>query len=357
MMKKISALYFVLTLGLVAFLTGCNSSTEETATLTDDSNIGAGSVAVLLTDAPIDDFDQFFLTVTEISLLGEDGKVTIFSGSEHLNLLDLDSHADLFSLADNIPAGDYHKIRMRVSDPLLVELDDEGNEVQSIAPSMSGNGKLDLNPRQDLRVIPGETLAMQIDLDAEKSIHLIQQGNDTYRFRPVVFIDVLTDELNGKLMRVSGVIEDLEDDGFELCQTGMNVEDNPDEDNIKRTHKDHHPNEHTDDEHERDDDIEDAAEHDEDDYENRDYHERCVQVLTSANTSFFDANGDHLSEITLTEGEPATVLGHFHHIGRHHVGLKAQIVELANEDVYMQYPGTVDALDLENYAFTLLTRH
>ena len=199
MMKKISALYFVLTLGLVAFLTGCNSSTEETATLTDDSNIGAGSVAVLLTDAPIDDFDQFFLTVTEISLLGEDGKVTIFSGSEHLNLLDLDSHADLFSLADNIPAGDYHKIRMRVSDPLLVELDDEGNEVQSIAPSMSGNGKLDLNPRQDLRVIPGETLAMQIDLDAEKSIHLIQQGNDTYRFRPVVFIDVLTDELNGKL--------------------------------------------------------------------------------------------------------------------------------------------------------------
>ena len=361
-MRKINALYMLLVLGLVAFLNGCNSGTQETATLTNDDNSGMGSVAVLLTDAPIDDFDQFFLTVTEISILGDDGKVAIFSGSERLNLLDLDSHADLFSLADNIPAGYYHKIRMRVSEPLLVKLDDEGNEIESIVPQMSGNGKLDLNPRSDLHVMPGETLAVQIDLDANKSIHLIQQGNGAYRFRPVVFVDVLTDDISGKLMRVSGFIGDIEDDGFELCRTGMEVEDNIDQNdnvlNSARTHRDGHLNEHTDDDNVlgQDDDIEDGSDsdHNEGENEHGDHHDHCIEVSTSStHTAFFDANGDIISEVVLTEGEPATVLGYYQHLGRYHVGLSAQIVELADKDIYQQYPGEVDALDLDNHVFTL----
>jgi hypothetical protein len=248
-MKMIKVLSSLL-LGLAALLSGCNGGSEVSSS--SSTGGGVGSVAVLLTDAPIDDFDQFWLTVTEISLLGDDGKMSLFSGSERLNLLDLNSHADLFSLADNIPAGDYHKIRMRVSDPLLVQLDIDGNVLESFVPAMPGNGKLDLNPRSNLHVFPGETLALQIDLDANKSIHLIQQGNGTYRFRPVVFVDVLTDGLSGKLLRVAGFIGDINDDGFELCRTGMAVED--------------------DDNHDGD-------------------HNHCIQVSANTDTAFFDADG------------------------------------------------------------------
>ena len=305
---KMIKVFSSLLLGLAALLSGCNSSSE----VSSSTGGGVGSVAVLLTDAPIDDFDQFWLTVTEISLLGDDGKVSLFSGSERLNLLDLNSHADLFSLADNIPAGDYHKIRMRVSDPLLVQLDADGNVLESFVPEMPGNGKLDLNPRSSLHVLSGETLALQIDLDANKSIHLIQQGNGAYRFRPVVFVDVLTNGLSGKLVRVAGFIGDIDDDGFELCRTGMAVEDDHDGD-----------------------------------------HDHCIQVSTDTDTAFFDADGAPIAELVLSEGEPVTVLGYYHNLGDHKIGLDAQVVMLANEGVYQQTLGVVDVLDLDNNTFIL----
>ncbi len=356
-MSKIKLFPMFLALGLVSLLSACNSGSGDTTTFTNN-NEGVGSVAVLLTDAPIDNFDQFLLTVTKISLLGDDGKVSVFSGSERVDLLDLDSHADLFSMADNIPAGDYHKIRMRISDPLLVRLDDEGNVLESFSPEMSGNGKLDLNPRSNLHVLPGETLALQIDLDANKSIHLIQQ-NGAYRFRPVVFVDVLTDNISGKLMRVSGFVAEIDDGGFELCRTGMAVEDNSDQESnlitAARTHKESHQNEHDDENEENDENIREDDDHDVDVDENEhdDHHDHCIKVSTDTDTVFFDSNGDFISEVVLTEGNPATVLGYYQHLGRRHVGLDAQVVELAGEDVYLQYPGVVDALDLDNNTFTL----
>ncbi len=330
----------LLGLTMAALLAGCNSDSDDSASVND---AGVGSVAVILTDAPIDDFDQFLLTVTEISLLGEDGKISIFSGSERLDLLDLDSHADLFSLADNIPSGDYHKIRMRIANPLLLRLDADGNVLESVVPEMSGHGKLDLNPRSDLHVLPGETLALQIDLDANKSIHLIQQGNGAYRFRPVIFVDVLTDDSRGKLLRVAGFVGDINDDGFELCRTGMAVEDN-DRPTATRSHRDSHRNGHDDDENER--------EEEDDEYEHDD-HERCIQVSTDADTAYFNDEGSPLRAVTLTAEEPVTVLGYYRNLGHHPIGLNAEVVELATKGTYQQYPGLVDELDLDNNAFTL----
>jgi hypothetical protein len=43
-------------------------------------------------------------------------------------------------------------------------------------------------------VAPGETLVLQLDMDANKSIHTVQKGKkQEYPFRPVVFIDIVTD--------------------------------------------------------------------------------------------------------------------------------------------------------------------
>ncbi len=321
---------WALVFALATALVGCgDSSSESPSSPTSAADGGVGSVAVLMTDAPIDDFDQFWLTVTEISLLSDDGKVSIFSGSERLDLLDLNSHADLFALADNIPAGHYDKIRMRVSDPLLERLDADGNVVESIVPRMSGSGKLDLKPSSDLVVLPGETLALQIDMDANKSIHLIQQGNGAYRFRPVVFIDVLTDKIIGKLVRVAGVIADIDGDNFKLCRTGMTVKSH-DDNNV--------------------DDHDSGPEHE---YEHGDDHQRCINVTGNAETAYFDHNGDALDLVTLMEDAPVTVLGYFRSMADHTIGLDAQVVELGAAGTFQQYAGMVDDLDLANNAFTL----
>jgi len=302
---------FISFVAAAALLSGCGGGSEVSSP-SSSTDGDVGSVAVLMTDAPIDDFDRFWLTVTEISLLSDGGHVPIFSGNERLDLLDLNSHADLFSMADNIPAGYYNKIRMRVSAPLLERLDDAGNVVESVVPLMSGSGKLDLKPSSDLVVLPGETLALQIDLDANKSIHLIQQGNGAYRFRPVVFVDVLTDQIIGKLVRVAGVAADADENDFKLCRTGMAIES-----------------------------------HDDDD------HKRCIEVKGNTGTAYFNADGDALDAVTLVEGSPVTVLGYFRSLAGHKIGLDAQLVELGAAGTFQQYAGVVDGLDLANNGFTL----
>lgn len=326
---------FISLVAAAALLNGCGGGSGESSpssSASPSSSGSVGSVAVLMTDAPIDDFDRFWLTVTEISLLSDDGHVSIFSGNERLDLLDLNSHADLFSLADNIPVGHYSKIRMRVSAPLLERLDDTGNVVESVVPLMSGNGKLDLKPSSDLVVLPGETLALQIDLDANKSIHLIQQGNGAYRFRPVVFVDVLTDQIIGKLVRVTGVVADVDEDedDFKLCRTGMAVESDDDHDDAGSSHDD--------------DDV--GSSHDDD-------YKHCIEVRGNTGTAYFNANGDALNEVMLVEGEPMTVLGYFRSLAHHDIGLDAQVIELGAAGTFQQYTGVVDELDLANNTFTM----
>ena len=293
---------------------GCSSGSD----ISSSSQSGTGSVAILLTDAPIDNFDKFLLTVSEISLLGDDGHVTLFSGSETIDLLDLNSHSDLFSLADNIPAGKYNKIRMRISDPQLISLDMDGNVI-TVVPKSGGNGKLDLNPRGDINVSSGETLAIQIDLDVEKSIHLIETGNGDYRFRPVVFVDILNDDMQGKLVRISGYARNIEEDHFELCQQEAH-------DDTKITL----PPEKYDD----DDDT---------------YKERCVDIFTDSSTSYFNDQGIAESDSALNENNPITILGYYRNIDDDkYMGFNAEVIELAAADVFQNYSGDIESIDTDN---------
>jgi len=311
--KAMNKFYVGLLLLMLILLSACNSGDSNTLQSGGD---GTGSVAILLTDAPIDDFDQFMLTVTEISLLGDEGAVTLFSGDETLDLLNLQSHADLFSLSNDIPAGNYYKIRMQVSNPQLIRLDMNGEVQKIVVPQMGGNGKLDLNPRSDIMVVEGEMLALQVDLDVEKSIHLIQNGNDQYRFRPVVFVDILTYGVGGKLVRISGYVDDMESGGFELCSVLNN-------ESYTRLDEDAEANEH------------------------------CVYVYTDEQTVYFDDMGNVLDMPSIQEDDTVTILGYYRNREDRHVGLDAEIVEMAAGDVYKSFYGVVDSLDIENKQFVI----
>ena len=183
-------------------------------------SLTTGTVAILITDAPTDEFCHIYADVESIDLLGTSGTPTnVFVGPETVDLLDLRNYSDVFSIATGVPIGSYEKVRMTLSDLALVECDPVTGLPEAEAnwehPRLPGNGKMDLNPRGMFEVIGGETLVIELDMDMNKSLHLHQTGNGRWQFRPVVFVTIRPDDT--KLVRVFGEVRNLGTSTFELC--------------------------------------------------------------------------------------------------------------------------------------------
>ncbi|MCU7905519.1 MAG: DUF4382 domain-containing protein [Candidatus Thiodiazotropha sp. (ex Epidulcina cf. delphinae)] len=190
----------------VALVSACGGGGDSQ----DASSGGTGSVGIMLTDAPADLelFASVNATIERIALLGGDaGRVEIFSGpAETVDLLSLRNESIPFAFQDSVPAGSYCKIRLTLANPdgLELVLAEDG---ASYYPKLPGNGKLDLQVRGCFTLTEGESITLQLDLDAGHSIHIVKRGNkDVFNFRPVVFVDVLDAEFTGRLVRLDGVI-------------------------------------------------------------------------------------------------------------------------------------------------------
>lgn len=245
---------------------------------------GSGSVGVMVTDAPIDRFEEVNITIEEILLLGaesgqdDQGQVSVFRGPRTVDLLALEGVSDLLGVESGVPAGDYEKIRLRISDLALVDRADDGTVAQTIHPRLPANGKIDLNPRQTFTLNDGESLLLELDLDAGKSIHLVETGSGDYRFRPVVFVRAVADDSAGgagRLSRVHGVVDSLADngDGLRLCE------------------------------------LETVAA--EDDADAAGGEEGCVRIAVDPDTGVFEADGDGSSLDIVAVGDELTAIGFF----------------------------------------------
>ena len=174
-----------------------------------------GSVALLLTDAATDEFAEINVTITRAELISDTLKVTILSTTKTVDLLKLQDETTLFALSSGVPSGWYDKIRLYVSAVELVR-----HDLTKVYPKLPGDWKMDLNPKEPFFVKPGGTLLLQVDIDAEKSIHIVKTGaGDKYIFRPVVFIDMLDGSGKGKLLRLYGQVRNINtaETSFELC--------------------------------------------------------------------------------------------------------------------------------------------
>lgn len=178
-----------------------------------------GVVAIVLKDAPSDDFSEILVTFTRIELLGNGAPVVIFEGEETFDLLALHFFYDMVAASDQVPIGTYDKIRLQVSNIELVPHQEPGNPLPSIFPDRPANGHIDLNPRGSFDVTPNGALLLTVDMDANKSIHIVGTGSGRYKFRPVVFVDIQQRELTDGLVRLHGFIGDIADSRFyfELC--------------------------------------------------------------------------------------------------------------------------------------------
>ena len=175
-------------------------------------------------------FAAIIASIIKVELLGseENGPVTLYSGpAKEFDLLRLRNESIPLVFKDNVPAGTYCKIRLILSDLELVLTDDTPNDLtnnETDHPRLPGNGKLDLVARDCFTVVDGEVLALQLDIDAGKSIHIIEKGNcrgngnkSCFNFRPVVFVDVVDKDFNSKLVRLEGEITEIYSDSLLLC--------------------------------------------------------------------------------------------------------------------------------------------
>ena len=292
-----------LLLALIALgLTGCAESGGGSAT----GSSGTGRVAIALTDAPTDEFIQVLITVVSIDLLpGDDDseRETIFEGVETFDLLALENVSEPFALAADVPAGTYSKLRLGVTSIELVRMLEDGS-FESVFPRLPGGDRIDLNPRGGFEVAPGETLAIQLDIDARRSIHIVGNGNGRYQFRPQVFVEIMDAERESRLVSLAGIVDEIEDveDGvrFELCEVDLEYRD-------------------------RDGQLD----------------RYCVTVYADGETCVFDESGLASTVDAVSEGDRLTVLGRFRRDDDEDFAVDAEVIELGGLDAYLKLTGRV----------------
>ena len=206
-------------LGLSLFVAACGGSSEGGV----PPGQATGTIALLLTDMPTDDLDEINLDVVEATLIGGEGQQTLFSDAEdpiHIDLLPLENFSQPIAFED-VPADVYTKLRLRIDNLTLVEYVQDGPD-NEYRPALPANGKVDLLHPDGFEVLPGRTLIVELDMDANKSIHVVQTGNSKYRMRPVVFVEFSNTEAPDKLTRIDGTITEVVDSAagrFVLCSS------------------------------------------------------------------------------------------------------------------------------------------
>ena len=245
------------------FLAACSSSDGGAVST---SPAGTGRVSLLITDAPTQEFDQINITIESVTLIAADddddyrhesdddsdgdrnekharghddsdegddenrehasGKddddsdhaskqqVVLFEGEKVVNLLALQNFSGLLSTS-TVPVGTYSKIRLQVSKVELVRLNPDGTVESTELAKLPGNGKIDLNPRGPFRVTGDGHIMIELDIDANKSIHIVAAGK-RYIFRPVIFVNILGED-DVKLVILDGKVMEKSDRGFRLC--------------------------------------------------------------------------------------------------------------------------------------------
>lgn len=176
---------------LMVAMIGCGS---------DPTSPSTGTVTVLLTDAPIDlsEVTAVEVTLDHMFLFGNQGVVNDEDGMRMgkpgvsagegltLNLLDYQNGDTVEIATEEVPVGDYKKLRMYIIEATLV-LPDPNDEMLEIRHTIDvPSSKVDIPV--SFTVSGGEAVLVTLDFDAALSVQVneTQGGNKEYILRPVI---------------------------------------------------------------------------------------------------------------------------------------------------------------------------
>ncbi|MBW2383517.1 MAG: hypothetical protein JRG92_07770 [Deltaproteobacteria bacterium] len=213
---------------------------------------------------------------------------------------------------------------------------------------------IDMLPKGGFDVRWRQLLVLQLDIDVDKSLHAHETGHGGWRFRPVIFVRVVHDVLDGRLTRLHGSVQNIDVDAgsFDLCHMRRplawvhNRAQN-------RWEHDEMPRPTT-----RPASDEDGDGEADDDQRHHPLY-RCVKVQLTDSAGVFDENADPIRLGDVDEGERATAIGRVHPVGRR-LEMIAELVLLGVRGNYELKLGRVaSAYDeaLHEFALELRSGH
>ena len=186
--------------GAVALMTslaivGCSDGSGPDA--------GAGTLSILLTDAP-GDILAAVVTIEEIYLQGDDGRIVLNSTPTTTDLLTLANSTQTLVQDAIVPAGTYGQLRFVISGGFLeVENGNGGTDIYASSPTYAGlpagsqvTGQLQMPSfaQSGLKVtLPGnmltittEQVILLVDFDVSQSFGKVSGQSDRWTMHPVV---------------------------------------------------------------------------------------------------------------------------------------------------------------------------
>jgi hypothetical protein len=162
----------------LAISLACGGSSSTTSSGTTPAP-ATGTTAVILTDAPSDQWSAVEVVVTQVAFLnkGDHSKeVVAFQGATaKINLVDLDSVGELLATA-KIPVGTYDALRITIDPTSVTLVDLNGNTIPSAQVHVQGASVL-VNLSADLVVTESGSNAVQLDFDLGHPLFLVQLPN------------------------------------------------------------------------------------------------------------------------------------------------------------------------------------
>jgi len=163
-MKKLILFAFTVTL----LLWGCTSSD------------GTGNFKLYLTDQPIDNAEEIWVSISEINVQkAEEGFSTVWEGEKEYDLLKLQKR-EVFMLDITLEEGKYTQIRL-VVDKGRIKIAGENDYDNMTIPSLEVKIPLVFN------IIEDGITEIVLDFEADESIHVVNAGqSEEYILRPVI---------------------------------------------------------------------------------------------------------------------------------------------------------------------------
>ncbi len=182
--KSKFVLLIIIILSIPFMLLGCSGGGGSGSDSGSDTSTGMGTAAVLIKDAPTEEYDSIVLCISKATL--EPGSITLFESDScvEVDLLDHQEKPFLLTVKD-IPAGTYNQIKLKVDD-IYTKGGVCDNEFIKI-PS----GYVKINPQGPIKIKSGDKIAINIDIQAKRSINLHPAGNSgKCIFRPVILAEI-----------------------------------------------------------------------------------------------------------------------------------------------------------------------
>ena len=171
----------------LALLSGCGSSSNGSGTGSTAPS-GAGAVNLTITDAPSDQWQEVSVVLKSASLRNASDhtwtQVWLADPANPLagkvNLVDLNSVADLLSHSSAISAGTYDVVQLVINtDPTTMTLvDDSGSTIPASEISVidpSGQGQINVTVSPAIQVVAGQTTNLQLDFDLGHPLSIVQE--------------------------------------------------------------------------------------------------------------------------------------------------------------------------------------